>query len=180
MHGGGYYIGGLGTHGAFCGRLAKALGGRVLFADYRLALAVCQAALDEGLRAPDRLILFSAWLDMTLSGQSVRDNAASDSMLSMNIVSKMRAMYLGDHDPADQRASPLCHMGTNLPPTTVVYSLSEMLRDDSTRLVANLSLGGTEVTELAVDGMPHVFALLSTLPAAGRVLNAVGKEVLLF
>ena len=37
FHGGGYSVGGLKTHGAFCARLARALCGAVMFVDYRLA-----------------------------------------------------------------------------------------------------------------------------------------------
>jgi acetyl esterase/lipase len=37
FHGGGYIVGGLASHAAFCARLARETGGAVLFADYRLA-----------------------------------------------------------------------------------------------------------------------------------------------
>ena len=214
LHGGGYYVGGLATHAAFAARLGRALGGRVLFADYRLApehpfpaafddaldawrkaasmargplmlagdsaggglaLAVCQAARYAHLLEPDRLILLSPWLDMTLSGDSLSANAATDSMLSPEILSKMRGLYLGDQDAADRRASPLFDANTQLPPTLVIYSQSEVLRDDATRLVARLRANGTPVTALPVAGMPHVFPLLATLPAAGRALAAIKK-----
>ena len=117
---------------------------------------------------------------MTLSAPSLSENAASDSMLSVKILSKMRAFYLGDRDPADPRASPLFDARTHLPPTLVMYSQSEVLRDDSTRLIEKLRAGGTTVTTHAVDGMPHIFPLLSTLPAAGPALEVVRKEGLLF
>jgi acetyl esterase/lipase len=212
LHGGGYYVGGLATHAAFAARLGRASGGRVLFADYRLApehqfpaafddaldawlkadgmahgplilagdsaggglaLAVCQAARHAHLREPGRLILLSPWLDMTLSGDSLSANAATDSMLSREILGKMRALYLGDQDPADRRASPLFDTLAPLPPTLVIYSQSEVLRDDATRLIERLRANGTAVTALPVADMPHVFPLFATLPAAGRALTAI-------
>jgi acetyl esterase/lipase len=211
-HGGGYMVGGLASHAAFCARLGRALGGPVLFVDYRLApenpfpaafedgfaawrhaatlaqgklylagdsaggglaLAVAQAAIATGLRAPDKLILLSPWTDLTLSGRSLSDNAASDSMLSMKIVTKMRNIYLAGREPGDRRDSPLFDANTKLPPTLLIYSSSEILRDDSTRLAKKLKSGGTEVTALAFAGMPHVFPILRAVPAARRALKQV-------
>ena len=216
FHGGGYIVGSLASHAAFCARLARQTGGTVLFADYRLApehrfpmafedgvaalqeaslrargrlfvagdsaggglaLAVAQAAVTLGIRQPDGLILISPWADLTLSGQSMVANAASDAMLSTKILIRMRAAYLDDNDPADRRASPLFDPNIRLPPVLLIYSTSEVLRDDSTRLAAQLRRGGTEVVEMPFHGMPHVFPLFRILPAAGRALKEVGKFV---
>ena len=145
LHGGGYIVGGLASHAAFCARLGGALGAAVLFADYRLApehrfpaafedgveawrratqlatgplflagdsaggglaLAVAQAAIAQGLRAPDKIILLSPWTDLTLSGQSLSDNAETDSMLSLGILTRMRNHYVGAQEQGDARASP--------------------------------------------------------------------------
>jgi acetyl esterase/lipase len=218
FHGGGYIVGSLASHAAFCARLARQTGGTVLFADYRLApehrfpaafedgvaalqeaslraqgrlflagdsaggglaLAVAQAALVQGNRPPDGLILISPWADLTLSAPSMVANAATDAMLSTKILIRMRAAYLDDKDPADRHASPLFDPNIRLPPVLLIYSLSEVLRDDATRLAAQLRRGGTEVTEAPFRGMPHVFPLFRILPAAGRALHEIGKFVAL-
>ncbi len=216
FHGGGYLVGSLASHAAFCARLARQTGGRVLFADYRLApehrfpaafedgvaalqeaavraggklfvagdsaggglaLAVTQAAIASGIRQPDRLILISPWVDLTLSGQSMVANAATDALLSTRILTRMRSGYLGSHDPADRHASPLFDPNTHLPPVLLIYSLAEVLRDDATRLAAQLRGHGTQVVEVPVRGMPHVFPLFRILPAARRALREIGKFV---
>ena len=61
-----------------------------------------------------------------------------------------------------------------LPPVLLIYSQSEVLRDDSTRLAKKLRLGGTEVTASAFDGAPHVFVIFATLPSAGKALREIG------
>ncbi len=138
-----------------------------------LALAVAQAALAQGLRAPDKLILLSPWSDLTLSGKSLAANAATDSMLSMKILTKMRQLYLGDREPGDRRDSPLFDSNVKLPPVMLIYSNSEILRDDSTRLAKKLKLGGTEVVTAAFEGVPHVFPILAAVPAAKRALREI-------
>jgi acetyl esterase/lipase len=220
FHGGGYIAGGLPTHGAFCARLAKSIGGRVLFAYYRLApehpfpaavddgiaalrhagmlakgplfiagdsaggglaLAVTQYAIahaaEESLRVPDGLVLLSPWTDLTLSGASMVSNGASDSMLSMKILARMRAAYLAAQEPADRRASPIFDPNTHLPPTMLVYSATEVLRDDATRLADNLRLGGTPVTESVYPGKPHVFPLFWAVPGAGAALREMADFI---
>ena len=217
FHGGGYIVGGLKSHGAFCARLAKAVGGRVLFADYRLApehpfpaavedgvaaflaaatwargklfiagdsaggglaLAVAQAAA----RPPDSrkangLILISPWVDLTLAGASMIGNAPTDAMLSMSILRRMRTAYLNGAEPADRRASPLFEPNTHLPPTLLIYSASEVLRDDAVRLAENLRLGGTQVREAVFAGKPHVFPVFRTVPGAGKALREIADFV---
>lgn len=216
FHGGGYLVGGLKTHGAFCARLAAAIRGRVLFSDYRLApehsfpaaledgmaalataarqatgrliiagdsaggglaLAVTQAAIAQGLRAPDRVVLLSPWLDLTLSGASMTANARSDSMLSMQILTRMRGFYLGAQEPADRRASPLFDPNAHLPPVLVIYSASEVLKDDSTRLIATLRPAGSVVEALEMPGKPHVFPLLRTVPGAGLAMRRMREFI---
>jgi acetyl esterase/lipase len=136
-----------------------------------LALAVAHAAIAQGMRAPDRLILLSPWADLTLSGKSLSANAATDSMLSMKILTHMRDLYLDGQEPGDKRNSPLFDANTKLPPVLLIYSQSEVLRDDSTRLVKKLRAGGTNVVAAPFDGVPHVFPLLTTVPAARRALR---------
>ncbi len=212
MHGGGYIVGGLASHAAFCARLGKALGARILFVDYRLApehpfpaafddglaawraatgmaagklylagdsaggglaLAVAQAAIAQGLRAPDKIILLSPWTDLTLIGASLTANAATDSMLSVPIVDKMRTLYLAGHDPADVRASPLFDTNARLPPTLLIYSTTELIADDSRRLARQINAGGTPLTEAPFDGLPHVFPILPSVPASRRALKQI-------
>jgi epsilon-lactone hydrolase len=216
FHGGGYIVGSVASHAAFCARLARQTGGTVLFADYRLApehrfpaafedgvaalqeavvrgrgrlfiagdsaggglaLAIAQAALAQGMRQPDGLILISPWVDLTLSGPSMVENAANDAMLSTKILIRMRSAYLDSQNPADRRASPLFDPNIRLPPVLLIYSLAEVLRDDATRLAAQLRRGGTHVVEVPFKAMPHVFPLFRILPAAGRALREIGKFV---
>jgi acetyl esterase/lipase len=138
-----------------------------------LALAVAQAIVAKGGRAPDGLILFSPWTDLTLSGKSLSVNAATDAMLSMKILSRMRDYYLAGQEPGDKRDSPLFDANVKLPPVMVVYSESEVLRDDSTRMVKKLKAGGTDVTAMAVAGVPHVFPLFKMVLAGRKVLKRV-------
>lgn len=142
-----------------------------------LALAVAQAAVAQGLRQPDGLMLLSPWTDLTLSGESMGSNGSHDAMLSMKILVRMRTAYLNGQDPADRRASPLFDPNPHLPPVLLIYSGSEVLRDDATRLAAQLRAGGTVVREVCVAGAPHVFPLFRMLPSARKAMGEIAKFV---
>jgi epsilon-lactone hydrolase len=142
-----------------------------------LALAVAQAAVVQGIRQPDALILISPWTDLTLSGPSMVTNAAADAMLSTKILIRMRGAYMELQDPADRRASPLFDPNARLPPVLLIYSESEVLRDDSTRLAAQLRARGTRVVAAAFKGAPHVFPLFRILPSAGKAMKEIGAFV---
>jgi acetyl esterase/lipase len=138
-----------------------------------LALAVAQAAIAEAGRIPDRLVLLSPWVDMTLSGDSIAGNAASDSMLSGPILSRMADTYLNGAGAADPRASPLFGKLAALPSTLIVCSDSEVLCDDSRRVADGMRAAGTDVRLAEFTGQPHVFPLFRILPAASKALAEI-------
>ncbi|HTZ69620.1 MAG TPA: alpha/beta hydrolase, partial [Acetobacteraceae bacterium] len=140
-------------------------------------LAAVQAAIARGHRRPDGLILFSPWLDMTLSGRSMSENASSYAMLSVKILTRMRGLYLQGEDPTDRRASPLFDQCLELPPTMLVYSTAEILTADAARFAAKLRNTGTPLTELAAPGKPHVYPLFRMVPGAAAALRTVADFV---
>lgn len=71
FHGGGYILGGLGTHAPFCARLGRALGADVLFADYRLAPEhPFPIAWEDGVAAYQEALLRAAGRPLILAGDS--------------------------------------------------------------------------------------------------------------
>jgi len=138
-----------------------------------IALAVTQFSATKKLSQPRALILFSPWLDMTLSGNTMQTNLLTDSMLSPEILTRMRGLYIGDHDWRDPRASPLHGELTGLPPTLIIASTTEVLRADSRRLKIEIDWLRGKVELLEYEDMPHVFVLLSILPVASRALREI-------
>lgn len=141
-----------------------------------LALAVAHEAMSLGV-PPAGLVLISPWVDLTLSGATMVSNAATDPMLSMKILTRMRGHYLQGAEPGDRRASPLFDIHNKLPPVLILYSATEVLASDATRLADKLRQGGTAVTIRAWKGQPHVFPLLRFSPAAGGAMREIARFV---
>lgn len=133
-----------------------------------LAVATVLKLRDDGAPLPGAVIALSPWLDMELAGESLTTNAATDGLVSRQILEGMSAMFLGETGkPDDPHANPLYADYADFPRMFISAGSAETLLDDATRLAGRASAAGAEVTLSVVDGMQHVFPCL-----AGRAPEA--------
>lgn len=127
---------------------------------------------------PAGALVFSPWTDLALTGASLRDNATSDPLLPPQRVNELAEMFLAGSSPRDPRASPLYADFTGCPPVRLCWSDSEILRDDSRRMLARLQACGAQVeTEVHPDA-PHVWPLFQGwLPEGDATLHRAGRFV---
>ncbi len=105
---------------------------------------------------PAGALLFSPEVSLTLSEDSVTDNAALD-VLPWNIPVDA---YLHGVEPDDERVDVLFDDIAGWPPTFVVYGGDEMFRDAIRTLVRKLQAAEVPHVALEVEGMFHVFPFL--------------------
>ena len=141
-----------------------------------LAMAIeCQA---RALPAPAALALISPWLDLSLSGPSLRDNAAADIMLSRDGLAADADRYRAHHAPADPRISPLFAPLSGLPLMLVQAGTDEVLRSDAETLYARASEAGVDCTLQLWDDMTHAWAAFGPLvPEAALAIAEAGKFI---
>ncbi|WP_432494976.1 alpha/beta hydrolase fold domain-containing protein [Kineococcus gypseus] len=144
-----------------------------------LALALLVAARDAGLPLPACAVLFSPWVDLTLSGTSTTTKAGVDPALDAAGLARRAADYAGGADPAGPLLSPLFADLRGLPPLLVQAGSHEVLLDDAVRLAGAAAAADVAVTLQVTPEVPHVFqgfaAVLeegaSALDEAGRFLR---------
>ena len=117
-------------------------------------------------RRPAAVLLFSPEVSLTLSEDSVVDNAPLD-ILPWNIPVNS---YLHGIDPDDQRVDVLLDDLSGWPPTFLVYGGDEIFRDAIRLLAEKLEVDGVPHEILEVEGMFHVFPFL--LPWASESREA--------
>lgn len=141
-----------------------------------LALALLHRICSDELPRPACLIAFSPWTDLTLSGGSLRSNAARDPLLPAERLVEVRDMYVKPDRARDPRASPLFGFAGKAPPVLIQVGSTEILLDDSIRMARRLEETGTDVTLGIWPSVPHVWQLLhGWIPEAGAALdNAAG------
>ena len=133
-----------------------------------LALALLVALRDAGDALPAAAVLMSPWTDLAATGQSLIDNNERDALFFGSWIAPTARHYLGDTPATDPLASPVYADLTGLPPLLVQVSDTEVLLDDSRRVVENARRAGVQATLRVWPGLPHVWQFFATLLPEGR------------
>jgi monoterpene epsilon-lactone hydrolase len=121
-------------------------------------------ARDRGLPLPAAAMPFSAWFDLTGSGESQQSNADTDKLLNKKFGDQLADILLGESgDRRDPYVSALYADLAGLPPLYLQVSDAETLLDDSRSFAERARAAGVEVRLDVFAGQQHTFQM-----AAGR------------
>lgn len=122
------------------------------------------------------VVLFSPWLDLTLSGASLSDPSIHDPLLTRERLADSARAYLGAAPADDPRASPLFAIPQQLPPLLIQVGTDELLLDDARRYAAAARSAGLRVQLEEWEAMHHVFQLnVAELEASRRALDRAAQ-----
>jgi epsilon-lactone hydrolase len=141
-------------------------GGIALFGESAggaLALGTLVAARDAGLPQPAAAVLYSPWVDLTMSGGSMESKAGLDLALGREGLQLKVADYAGAADPASGAMSPLFADLRGIAPLLIQVGSYEVLLDDATRLAAAAAAADVDVQLDVTSGVQHVFQAYSGL-----------------
>lgn len=152
-----------------------------------LALMTSAWARDEGPRMPDAVVVFSPVTDATFKAPSVRENAEHDTLVKPlfgpfltlpRFLLRWVYLYLDGFRPVNPAVSPVYGDLSELPPTLVQVSETEMLFDDSRRYVNKARKAGSPVVLQSWQGLLHVWQLFyPEVPEAGDAWKRVSEFI---
>lgn len=142
-----------------------------------LALATLVYLKDRGVPLPAGAICFSPWTDLAVTGESVRRNAEHCAMFQEQALHRAARQYLGEVSPYHPLASPLYANLEGLPPLLIHVSDSELLTDDSRRIVDVAGVAGVQAQLEVYTEQPHVWQLFSLLPEAADSLYKAANAI---
>jgi acetyl esterase/lipase len=143
-----------------------------------LTLAALVALRDAGDPLPAAAVCLSPWVDLELTGDSMKTKAADDPMLRQVLLERMAAAYVFDRDRRHPLASPLHADLRGLPPLLVQVGTAEILFDDAIRLAERARKAGVDVTLEPWEELIHLFQLFAAiLPEAGQAIDRIGEFV---
>ena len=147
-----------------------------------LTLALLMSARDRGIPLPAAAVVISPLTDLAAEGNSYEENKDSDPLIDRDLAVGMGVVYIGDRDPKQTPlASPLYGDHKGLPPLFFLVSGSEVLRDDSTRVVDSILAAGGNAELIQVDGMVHIWTIFPFLPetteALAKIKHFIGKHL---
>jgi monoterpene epsilon-lactone hydrolase len=143
-----------------------------------LAIALLATLADHRLPPPSCTVVFSPWVDLTLSGSSVDEKAAVDPALTAAGLRHRTAEYVADANPADGLISPVFAELRGLPPLLVQAGSKEILLDDALRLAARAAENDVAITLEVTPGVPHLFqGFAAMLDEADAALTRAGSFI---
>jgi monoterpene epsilon-lactone hydrolase len=122
-----------------------------------LAVATLLALRDAGTPLPSSAFLMSPYADLTLSGETILENQATDLVLTPEGLRLRVTDYVGGADASNPQISPVFGDLSGLPPLLIQASSHEILLSDALRLARKAAIDGVPVTLEVTPGVPHVF-----------------------
>lgn len=127
-----------------------------------LAVACLYLAKESKTSLPQGVVLFSPWLDLTLSGKSLEEYRDCDPVVMPSLMPEIIDLYLKGKVSSDHYlVSPLHGNLEGFPPLFVSVGNYEVLQDDGLRFAHKARReGACKVTIEIGEKMPHVYPIL--------------------
>lgn len=139
-----------------------------------LCLAVIQAIRDSGGPVPAAALCLSPWADLTHSGRSHAENAATDPLLHLGMLKLWASYYSGGAELSDPLISPVFADFTGFPPLLLQVDSGELLLDDSLAIAERARAAGVDARLIRREGLWHVWPALGDLiPESGQAFRAM-------
>ena len=111
-------------------------------------------------------VYLSAFTDLALTGISLVNNSRHDPMFGAEALIHKVHHYLQGANPTDPGVSPLWGDPGSLPPALFLVGSTEVLYDDSARMVEKGQQSGSDFRLRSYAGTPHIFPINRKLPEA--------------
>ena len=138
-----------------------------------LTIATLLKLRDDNKELPVAGIPLSPFLDLVVTGESIKTKADVDPMSTEEMLKFCAGQYLGQGDKKNPLASPLYADLKNLPPLYIQVGTAEILIDDAVRFADLAKAAGVEVKLEIWDDMIHMFQMFATMIPEGR--DAIAK-----
>ena len=140
-----------------------------------LALATALGLRDQGMALPAGIVGFSPWLDLTLSGPSIRRRVDKDPYLKAEPLAQCAGYYATNGSLDHPLVSPLFADPKGLPPVLFHSGRNDILLDDTRRFTYLARKAGVKASMEIYTGLFHVFQTLGFLPETIHSLNQVAE-----
>lgn len=142
-----------------------------------MAVAAAMHARDTGSRQADLLLLFSPWLDVTMTNPAIAAIERLDPSLDREELREAGRLWAGARDTADPSVSPVFGRLDGLPPMVTYQGGHDILAPDARRFSDLVRAAGGSSTMRYFPGAFHVFVGAGWTPEAKSALRDAAAQV---
>jgi len=141
-----------------------------------LALALAMTIRDfnqilkSPIKSPEKLVLFSPWLDIGLTNPQIMSLQERDLILDAENLREVGKRYAYNIRLEDYRVSPMFGDLNDLGSILVFYGSDEIFKPDCEAFVGNQGLVGTQISGVEYEGMQHDWVVLP-IPERSQTLS---------
>ena len=141
------------------------------------ALAQALHFRDMGLRLPDRIVLFSPWVDITMSNPDIALVEPQDIMLGTPGLLQCGKWWAGGDDPRSPLLSPTFGNLAGLPPIDLFMGTSELFIADVRKLKEKITATSGIVNLYEYPKAFHVFVGATITPESKNVFDHIVADL---
>ena len=167
--------------GLFTGLITEYPAKRIVFmgdsAGGGLALGFTQQLRDENKMQPEQIIIFSPWLDVTMSNPLLEILDKKDNLLSINGLKNAGQKYAADLDLKDFRVSPVYGDLTGLCRISLFTGTRDLLNADAQKFKQRMKEQKISFNYFEYPDMFHDWVIITSLKESLDVIDKVDKLV---
>lgn len=141
-----------------------------------LALGLAEHFGKQNINQPDRLILISPWVDISMTNEKITDFISSDPMLQLTKLNVCAKSWAGDKDLKYWKVSPIYGDLSKLNNVTIFVGTREILYPDCKLLAEKLESANVEHTLVVATGCNHDY-LLYPIREANQGITVIKKSI---
>ncbi len=138
-----------------------------------LALGLVQLLRNEGKQQPEQIILFSPWLDVSMSNPQLLSIEKDDTILSIKGLKSAGEKYAGIAGLNDFRVSPLLGNLEGLCRISVFTGTHDILNPDAKKLKALMNEQGLSINCFEYPQLFHDWVIITSLKESQDVIDKV-------
>jgi acetyl esterase/lipase len=142
-----------------------------------LALGYAQKICSESVKQPEQIILFSPWLDVTMSNPDIARIDKSDKILSINGLKMAGERYAADLNVTDYRVSPIYGNFSKIGRVSIFAGTNDMLIADARKCIQIMERNGLDFYYFEYPNMFHDWIVVPSLTESKDVIEKVCRLI---
>jgi acetyl esterase/lipase len=140
-----------------------------------LALGFAQKISNEGIKQPEKIVLFSPWLDVSMANPEIVKYDKLDNILNVTGLKIAGKSYAGDLNVKDFRVSPIYGDFSNLGKISIFIGTNDVLLADARKFKQLLDKQQIYLDYFEYPGMFHDWVVVSNLRETKEVIKWVAS-----